>query len=221
MFDLTAYHLHDLTHSFDNETEGFSTKATRNVEKDGWNAANLSIYSHAGTHMDAPLHFGVSQQSIDQIGLRDMMGTAWLIRVNVQEKQQLITIKDLGKIQERFQPGDSLLIHTNWSLERGESHYRSGLPRISEELAGWCVDHQVKILGVEPASVADVNNLPEVTQIHQILLGGGVVIVEGLVGLDQIMGEQVFLMALPLKVKGGDGAPARVIAFEKKALSNA
>jgi kynurenine formamidase len=60
-----------------------------------------------------------------------------------------------------------------------------------------------------------VEDLAEVTHIHHILLGGGVVIVEGLKNLDRIRAESVFLLALPLKIGGGDGAPARVIAFEE------
>ncbi|MEL6274659.1 MAG: cyclase family protein, partial [Bacteroidota bacterium] len=83
-------------------------------------------------------------------------------------------------------------------------------------LAKWCVQKKVKMLGVEPPSVADVNNLPEVTAIHHILLQGDVLIIEGLMGLQQITKEYVMLLALPLKIAGGDGAPARVIVMEDK-----
>ena len=71
------------------------------------------------------------------------------------------------------------------------------------------------MLGVETPSIADVNNLPEVTLIHKILLGGGVNIVEGLTNLDALApGEKVFFAALPLKIAGGDGCPCRAFAFE-------
>ncbi|MEL7122642.1 MAG: cyclase family protein, partial [Bacteroidota bacterium] len=73
-----------------------------------------------------------------------------------------------------------------------------------------------KMLGVEPPSVADVNNLVEVTQIHTTLLQGKVSIIEGLTNLESISSDKVWLMALPLKIKDGDGAPARVIAFSKQ-----
>ncbi|MEM6698052.1 MAG: cyclase family protein, partial [Bacteroidota bacterium] len=56
---------------------------------------------------------------------------------------------------------------TNWSQKiEDTTTYKNQLPRISKELATWCVENQVKMLGVEPPSVADVNNLPEVTEIH-------------------------------------------------------
>ncbi|HRX80869.1 MAG TPA: cyclase family protein, partial [Pirellulaceae bacterium] len=69
----------------------------------------------------------------------------------------------------------------------------------------------VALIGVEPPSVADVNNIEEVTEIHRILLGGGIVIVEGLVNLDQLPSKVEFI-ALPLKIRGGDGCPVRAIA---------
>jgi kynurenine formamidase len=68
----------------------------------------------------------------------------------------------------------------------------------------------------EPSSVDDVNNLEEVTKIHEILLSGGVIIIEGLTNLSNIKRELVDLIALPLKIAQGDGAPTRVIALEER-----
>ena len=113
------------------------------------------------------------------------------------------------------QPGDSLLLRTDWSKQADHpAIYRDGLPRISEALAHWCVTSKVKMLGVEPPSIADVNNLAEVTRIHKILLGGGVTIVEGLCNLDQLKGPGVFFAALPLKIFAGDGCPCRAFAVD-------
>jgi arylformamidase len=71
------------------------------------------------------------------------------------------------------------------------------------------------MLAVEPPSVADVNNLAEVTLIHKILLGGNIIIVEGICNTEDITKEIVQLIALPLKILKGDGAPARVIAIQE------
>ena len=73
----------------------------------------------------------------------------------------------------------------------------------------------VNMLGVEPPSVADVNNRAEVTEIHTILMQNDVVIVEGLTNLDKISGNKVTLIAMPLKIEKGDGAQARVIVIEE------
>lgn len=214
MLDLSKYKVHDLTHPLSEQMAGFSATTARTVDKDGWNAQTLTIYSHAGTHLDAPYHFAVSNKTIDDYAPTVFMGKAWMVRIQIEEQQQLLTVDDLGRTGGKVKPGDSLLLQTGWSKTLLQSYYRDGLPRISRELAQWCVDKKIKILGVEPQSVADVNNLAEVTEIHQILLGGNVIIVEGLTNLDQIQSEAVFLIALPLKIKGGDGAPARVIALE-------
>jgi kynurenine formamidase len=76
------------------------------------------------------------------------------------------------------------------------------------------VANQVRILGVEPPSVADVNNRTEITRIHKLLLEGGVTIVEGLAHLDALTQPRVFFHALPLKLAGGDGCPVRAFAYD-------
>lgn len=215
MIDLSKYRVHDLTMTFDASIAGYSEEQARTVSRDGWNAKWLRIYSHAGTHMDAPKHFDVSEKTIDLFRPEETMGRSWVVPVQITAMQQQIMVKDIQPIISKFRAGDSILLHTNWSLHVGTDTYRDKLPRISQELANWCVDHRVRILGVEPPSVADVNNLEEVTIIHEILLGGDVIIVEGLHNLHLIESESVFLIVLPIKTLSGDGAPARVIAFEE------
>jgi kynurenine formamidase len=174
--------------------------------------------------MDAPFHFGVSDETIDAYPLtRFISKRAWLVNLSKIEAKSLIFVRDLGDIAQKFKKGDSLLLRTDWSKrlttdgtsQEYREGYRNDLPRISKELAEWCVSKKVNVLGVEPPSVADVNNLPEVTEIHHILLRGGIIIVEGLTNLDLIEKQYVQLIALPLKIKKGDGAPCRVIAIEK------
>lgn len=206
----------DLTLTYDDQVAGYHREISKTVEADGWNASTLHLYSHAGTHMDAPLHFGVSKQTIDTFQPDQLMGKAWVVSIPVREPQLLLKVADLGDVAQQFEAGDSLILRTGWSQYLGQVKYRNELPRISEALATWCVENQVKMLGVEPPSVADVNNLTEVTKIHQILLGGKVIIIEGLCHLDQISKKEVLLIALPLKIYQGDGAPARVIALEEK-----
>ena len=115
---------------------------------------------------------------------------------------------------EQLELGDGLLICTGWSEYYGQERYRDELPRISEELAHWCVEKRVRILGVEPPSVADINNSQELTAIHRILFEGGVIVVEGLANLAALTKPKVTFIALPLKITGGDGSPARAIAIE-------
>ena len=213
MFDLRDLKPVDLTLPLRKGMRGFDSDVANTVKDDGWNASTLHIYSHTGTHMDAPLHFEAGKETIDEYPVSRFLGKAWIIRVNVNTPGYLHTVKDLGDIEKRFNPGDSLIVQTQWSQFENQSKYRDELPRIGKDLALWCVENQVNMLAVEPPSVADVNNLPEVTEIHKILLKGNVIIIEGLTNLEQLKGDSAILMALPLKVLGGDGAPARVVAF--------
>ena len=204
----------DLTRTFSSQMRGIDIDPAMTLEKDGWNASMYHIYSHSGTHMDAPLHFGVNSTTIDHFPIEDCLGPAWVVSVEAVQPAALLTVVDLGKVANLFQPGESLLLRTGWSkFHHDRSTFRDGLPRISEELAHWCVSHQVKLLGVEPPSVADVNNLKEVTLIHQILLQGGIKIVEGLINLDLLEEAKVMFAAFPLKMEGGDGAPVRAMAW--------
>ncbi len=215
MIDLSRMIMHDLTLTYQSNIAGYSSRTARELDRDGWNASWLEIYSHAGTHIDAPLHFGLKPGTIDDYGPQDLMGKAWVVPIPITEPQQLLTPEDLGDVRSKVKPGDSLLLDTNWSEHLGSPKYKDDLPRLSTSLAKWLVEHNVKMLGVEAPSVADVNNLPEVREIHEILLGGGVIIVEGLTALNKIKSDEVLLIALPLKIKDGDGAPARVIALEE------
>jgi len=185
------------------------------VAQHGWNGATWHLYTHAGTHMDAPRHFAAGPAAIDEQALERCMGPAWVVRLPQAAPKASLAIVDLGDVAAKLRAGDSLLLQTGWSRYAADPvRYRDELPRISEELAQWCVAKGVKLLGVEPPSIADVNDRTEVTRIHTILLGGGVTIVEGLAHLDQLRQERVFFVAVPLKLAGGDGCPVRAFAIE-------
>lgn len=205
----------DLTLPMEPGMRGVEFRIQATVAKEGWNARTLQLYSHAGTHMDAQVHFDAGSGTIDVIPPDRCMGWAHVADVPGLVPKALIEISHLGPTADRVKPGDMLLLRTGWSrYAENPAIYRDGLPRISGELAGWCVERGVGLLGVEPPSVADVNNLREVTAIHQVLLGGDVIIVEGLTNLDRISRDRVYFMALPLKIAGGDGCPCRALAVE-------
>jgi kynurenine formamidase len=128
-----------------------------------------------------------------------------------------LTVTHLGAARDAIKPGDRVLLRTDWSHRHGTAAWRDELPRVGDGLAQWLVDRGVVLLGVEPPSVADVHNHQELTLVHRILLEAGIVIVEGLTNLDRLTCSMVELIVLPLKVRGGDGAPARAIAIEPQA----
>lgn len=207
----------DLTLQLRESMRGVQYESKYTVQENGWNARTLHLYSHCGTHMDAPIHFDAGEQTIDQIPLDDCIGRAWLIKLDDIAPKTPITVDHLGGHAESVQAGDAILLRTLWSRHIDDAdYYRDHFPPVSVELAKWMVGRQVRMLGVEPPSVGDVNDLPAVTEVHKILLGGNVIIVEGLVNLDQLTGPSCVFGALPLKIDGGDGAPCRAFAIDQE-----
>ncbi len=204
----------DLTQTITATMPGVSMKQSRYLETDGWNANDITLYSHSGTHIDAPVHFGMQGSYVDELTFDRLICEAWVCDVTSASDGALLKPEDLGTLRECFEPGDSLVLHTGWSKYATTSpeRYRNKLPRVSESLATWLVNRKANILAVEPPSVADVNNLQEVSKIHQILFSGQVIIVEGICNVALLTSKKVALMVFPLKIKNGDGAPARVVA---------
>lgn len=205
----------DLTRTLTPGDRGVACEPRYSFARDGWNAATWHLYSHAGTHLDAQVHSQAGPETVDLIPLERCLGPAWVANCTPIAPRALLTIGHLGPVAEALRPGDSLLLRTDWHRHAGDTAlYRDGLPRVSEELARWCVARQVRWLGVEPPSIADVNRLEEVVALHQILLGAGVGIVEGLAHLDELHHSRVWFGALPLKLAAGDGSPVRAFALD-------
>ena len=206
----------DLTLPYRPGMRGYASEVASTKEDDGWNARTLSLYTHSGTHMDAPLHFIPGGNTIDKLDLDKCVGPCLVIDIPGLQPRDLITLDHFGAAAEKIESGARLILKTGWSKYVDDSAvYRDGLPRISEALAHWLVEKKVSFIGVEPPSIADVNDLPEVTRIHEILLSAEIVIAEGLCNLDSLSREVVELVALPIKPEGADGSPARIIAIER------
>ncbi len=204
----------DLSLPITNAMPGVEISIAKRLEVEGWNATTLTLYSHCGTHMDAPKHFLPGGNSIDQQDLSVLVGPALVVNLAPARPKQLLSVADMAVIADQVRPGARLLLRTDWHKRYGTPEYRNELPRISIELAHWMVEHQVALVGVEPPSVADVNNMHELTEVHQTLFRGNVVIVEGLANLDQLTEPVVDFIALPLKIVQGDGTPVRAIACQ-------
>lgn len=204
----------DLTLPITNEMPGVEITVAKRLDVEGWNATTLKLYSHCGTHMDAPKHFLPGGDALEQLELSVLVGPAQVVNLAPANPKQLLTVADMDSVEALVTPGSRLLFRTDWHKRYGTAAFRHELPRISLELAEWLVARQVALIGVEPPSVADVNNMDELTRVHQTLFRGKVVIVEGLAHLDRLSSDVVEFIALPLKVIGGDGSPVRAIAIE-------
>jgi kynurenine formamidase len=207
----------DLTLTLSEEIPNYSREISKQIPEDGWNASMIHVYSHTGTHMDCPYHFGLSDVTIDKIPPERFVADGILVKVPDVQPGMNIRKSVLDEFSRDELTGRAVLFHTGWSKHyKNPEIYRNQLPRISQELAQYMVDTGVSIVGVEPPSVSDVNNIVEINLIHKILLGGDVIIVEGLANLENLSGRPFRFIALPLKIEGGDGAPVRAIAIESE-----
>ena len=193
---------------------GVDWEPASTIAEEGWNTRTLHLYSHAGTHLDAPRHFVDQGATLESVSLEKCIGPAQVLDLTFLAPQEYITVAHLDTYADLIVPGARLLLQTGWSDHADDADYRTHFPRVSVDAAEWLAGREIALLGVEMPSVADVQNKSELTQVHQILLRADIVIVEGLANLDALRDRRVTLVALPLKIDGGDGSPIRAIAIE-------
>ena len=169
-------------------------------EPDGWNDHIVSIPTHVGTHIDAPLHMLSDGKSLGQFPIEQFVGRGILVEVGKEFSLKAVQ-------QSGIQAGDIVLFHTGMSSSYHDPSYYETYPVMSEEIAQYLVARQVKMVGVDAGNVDNADGFP----IHKILLAGGVLIIENLTNLEQLVDREFNVSALPIKLDL-DGAPARVIA---------
>jgi len=181
----------------------------------GWNAKTLHLYSHCGTHIDVPVHYDANENTITDIPLERCMVTCRMADLTDIKAKELITVEHVSRFAEKIQPGEGLILKTGWSNLIDSPEYYTDLPRVSIELANWCVEKKTGLLGVESHAIADPQNKQEITTVHKILLKQNIIIVEGLTNLDAISKYKFTLMVFPLKLENSDGSPVRAVALEQ------
>ena len=169
------------------------------------NLTQLSLCAHTGTHMDAPRHFIADGATMDQMPFEPVIGRCRLIEVPTTGDQ--ITAEDLQKF--KFSRGQRVLLKTRNSAEKwAEKPFNKDFVSIRADAAQLLVDQGVMTVGVDYLSVGGYER--DGVQTHQILLGAGVWVIEGL-DLSEAKPGYYNLICLPLKLAGADGAPCRVV----------
>ncbi len=158
---------------------------------------------HVGTHMDAPLHMIKEGDTIDNQDLYKCVTKCKLFDLtHVKEEIVMDDIKDLS-----INEGDFIIFKTRNSFSE---EFDFKFVFISTDVAKFLSEKKIKGVGIDALSVERDNPLHET---HDYLLSSGIAVVEGLYLKDVKEGEY-FLVVLPLKIKGGEGAPARAILIE-------
>jgi kynurenine formamidase len=177
------------------------------IKKHGRETAKIILGTHTGTHIDAPRHFIPGGASIEKIPLEICVGEALLI--SFRGKRQ-ISAQDLRQKLKGTRGIKRLIVRFGWSKNWGRPAYYRNHPYFSEDACRFLVKRGVKLLGMDTPSPDGSLDSPN----HKFFLKQGVFLLEYLCNLDKLKGPQIELIALPLKIKGVDGSPARVIACD-------
>lgn len=178
------------------------TPWNRIAEGDEANVSRLSFCNHAGTHLDPPRHFDDKGASIDEIPLERLVGRALVLEI---EEVKLIGRDELHRLPVRGV--ERLLLKTRNSRLWHEAEFSPDFTALAPDGAQYLVDAGVKLVGIDYLSIEAMDGDGTV---HRTLLQNDVLVVEGL-NLEGIDPGEYELICLPLKVKGGDGAPVRAL----------
>lgn len=186
---------------------GFRHSWLRKLERgEGENLSAMTTDMHAGTHIDAPLHFLAGGAAVDEMDLQLFCGTARVIECigkGAVSAEQLAALR-VGMGTER------LLIKTRNSALWQKGDFQSDYAALTPDAAELLLEHGVRLVGIDYLSVQCFNDPP---QVHAILLGGGVALLEGL-DLSHVSPGEYELICLPLRIAGAEAAPARAILRE-------
>lgn len=168
--------------------------------------SELTIGSHCGTHIDAPLHMIPGGKTLESMPLDLFIGPCRVLTIQAN----VITEKML--IERNVKAGERILLRTdpkaNFTPKNGEFN-----PAVlSVRAAQYLAQSGVKLIGIDAPTVENMEICDG--EIHRTLLAGGVAILEGLL-LEKAEKENYFLSALPLSLTGENGAPCRAVLVEQ------
>lgn len=196
-------------------TEGPKLEPASTYEKDGFRETLLTMYSHTGTHMDAPAHIYDGRPTLDAMEADSFAGKGLIIdcrEFGEGEEIPLCKIHAAGGLAEE---ADFLLFLTGWSRLWGKPEYFGNYPVLSQEACQFLIDTGKKGVGLDVIGLDPIADA-QLTRHHQVL-AHDMVIVENLTGLEEAYeasrGGLFTLAVLPMKYENADGAPVRAAAI--------
>jgi kynurenine formamidase len=232
----------DLSHAYDQQTIFWPTSERFRLQKDadgitpaGFYYASNSFFTaeHGGTHLDAPVHFAKGKQSVDEIPLERFFGPAVIVDVTAASDQNAdyqVTVEDLARAETEGGPIPAeaiVLLRTGFSrrwpdaarylgtAERGaDAVAKLHFPGLHPDAAAWLVAKGVRAVGIDTASIDYGQST--LFESHRILYAANVPAFENLTALDRLPARGAFIVALPMKIAGGSGAPLRAVGILPK-----
>ena len=229
----------DLSHAYDANAIFWPTADPFRLEKvaDGvtsggyyYAANNFFTSEHGGTHIDAPLHFAQGHQAVDEIPVDRLLGEAVVVDVTNAADTNAdyqVSVADLQRAEQGGPiPSDAIvLIRTGFSKRwpdaarylgtsaRGEDAVAQlHFPGLHPDAAKWLVaERRIKAIGIDTASIDYGQSTA--FESHRVLYERDIPAFENLTALDRLPERGAVVVALPMKIRGGSGAPLRAIAI--------
>lgn len=185
--------------------EEVRVERTLDMEKgDPYNLSRLCLSLHAGTHLDAPLHFLSGGMDISSMPLEATIGPCRVVGITGRPH---IDREDVEPLSPR--EGERILFKTRNSTRAWwQEPFTEDYVHLSREGAAYLAERGVLLVGMDYLSVGPFGAGAE--DVHQELLKAGVWVLEGL-NLCEVEPGDYELLCLPLRVENGEGAPARAI----------
>jgi kynurenine formamidase len=195
-----------------------------------YTANNIAAAEHGGTHLDAPIHFAEGRLTADALPLERLMGPAAVIDVRdsaAANPDYLVGVADLERWEAahgRIPEGAIVLLRTGWGARWPDRSRYLGtsdtgaaavnklhFPGLDTAAARWLVEQRsIDAVGLDTPSV---DHGPSTTfASHQILMARDVPAFENVAALERLPESGAYVVALPMKIKGGSGGPLRIIA---------
>ncbi|MEG1254275.1 cyclase family protein [Clostridium sp.] len=207
----------DLTHIIHSSmpvfpgTEQPILKKANTLEKDGFREMKITMYSHTGTHIDAPAHMLSDGLYLDDFNIEQFIGNATIIDFS-NINMGFIDVDRLKPYEEKIKNVEFIIIKTGWSKYWGDKKYYEDFPSLSEEAAKWLSEFNLKGIGIDAISIDDMKSTT--FAVHKTLMPKNIIIIENLTNLGSINSEYFTLSIMPLKTKNADGSPVRAISIE-------
>jgi arylformamidase len=187
-------------------------------------SSRLAMPGHGFTHCDGFSHFVRGGTTVDRMPLETWVGEAAVVDLTHVGANTAVGAADLDARGRHVRPGDIALLRTDWPRKRSWEtlEFWSEAPWTSTDACRWLVARGVKAVGYDYPPDQPIRDLvagvkrriaPEEWATHHTFFPAGIGVIEYLVNLDQLGRERVRFVALPLRLDGGDGAPARAIAI--------
>ncbi|ULA66730.1 MAG: Putative Cyclase [Nitrospira sp.] len=228
----------DLTYPFDETTQVWpsnppfhrdSMQRGGTATEDWYATGQVALSEHAGTHMDAPIHFAQGQAGIDGIPVEHLMGPAVVIDVRAAaavDRDYRLSISDVHRWEAShgaIPPGAIVMMLTGWGTywKDRERYFGSATPDVpttlhfpgfSKEVAELLVSQRhISGIGIDTPSI-DYGPSQDFV-VHRIVNAAGLYGLENVADLQEVPSSGATLVALPMKIAGGTGAPVRIIAL--------